>query len=171
VSQESPEFSVADSGECQLKLKQAINSDRPVVDLDKFIETQGVEIIHGGDRAYYSSIKDEIHLPKFECFTSATAYYSTVMHELAHATGHSSRLNRPLGNDFGSPEYAFEELIAEIAACMVCQDLGIKYQLENHASYLKGWIACLKDDKTAFVRAFSKAQMASCPINLIHSYP
>ncbi len=160
-----------------LAIKQPVNSDRPVADLDKFIKAQEVEIIIGGDSAYYSSIQDQIHLPPFDCFSSATGYYSTALHELAHSTGHSSRLNRPLGNKFGSPEYAFEELIAEITSCMVCQDLGVEYQLENHASYLKSWISrlqeaeqrglglcpvkrLLQEDKTVFVKAMGKATAA-----------
>lgn len=144
-----------------LAVKEQVNSDKPVADLDQFIEAQSVEIVIGGDRAYYSSSKDQIHMPPFENFSSAIGYYSTVLHELAHATGHSSRMNRPLGNKFGSPEYAFEELVAEIATCMVCQDLKVEYQLENHASYLKSWISRLSEDKNAFVKAMKQAETAS----------
>jgi antirestriction protein ArdC len=143
-----------------LEIKEKVNCDRPVANLEKFVNNQGVEIITVGDSACYSSQEDKIYMPSFDSFTNATGYYSTVLHELAHSTGHSSRLNRPLGNKFGSPEYAFEELIAEIASCMVCQDLAVDYQLENHASYLKSWISRLHEDKTAFVRAMSKAQSA-----------
>jgi antirestriction protein ArdC len=95
----------------------------------------------GSNVACYSSKLDRISMPNYEHFSSREAYYGTYLHELTHWTGHQSRCNRPLGNSFGSAAYAFEELIAEIGAAIVTNQIGIDSQLENHASYLSCWLA------------------------------
>jgi antirestriction protein ArdC len=78
-----------------------------------------------------------------------------------HWTGHSSRCNRPLNNKFGSRAYAFEELLAELGAAMVCNELGINSELEHHAAYLDSWLSILKGDKKAFFQAAQKAAIAA----------
>ena len=83
-----------------------------------------------------------------------------MFHELSHWTGHSSRLDRKRGNRFGSKEYAFEELIAEISASFICCQLGFKYSTQ-HSAYVQSWIKVLKEDKTAIFRASSQAQKAA----------
>jgi len=50
---------------------------------------------------------------------------ATLLHELTHWTGHPSRVNRPLGNSFGTKDYAFEELIAELGASYLCAQFEI----------------------------------------------
>ena len=62
-----------------------------------------------------------------------------------HSTGHNTRLDRPLGNRFGSPAYAREELIAELASVLACYRLRIGYELEQHSAYLKSWASALKE--------------------------
>ena len=112
------------------------------------------------DRACYKSLKDQILMPKKEQFKTGEGFYSTMFHELSHWTGHSSRLDRKQGNRFGSKEYAFEELIAEISASFICCQLGFKYSTQ-HSAYVQSWIEVLKEDKTAIFRASSQAQKAS----------
>src|SRR5664279_3473716 len=46
--------------------------------------------------AYYRPGADFISLPRFEAFKSAATFYATAFHELGHATGHKSRLDRDL---------------------------------------------------------------------------
>jgi len=84
----------------------------------------GVTVRIGGDRAFYALGTDHVQMPPRHVFSSAEGWYSTVLHELGHATGHPSRLNRDLRNTYGSPDYAREELRAEIAQVMVCAELG-----------------------------------------------
>ena len=67
--------------------------------------------------AFYSVTDDKICMPPRESFKSANSYYATMLHEIAHSTGHPSRLNRPLNNKFGTKDYAYEELIAEFSKC------------------------------------------------------
>lgn len=102
-------------------------------------------------------------LPEFKFFSSAKSYYATLLHELAHSTGHGTRLNRDLSGSFGSNKYAREELIAEIAATFVASELNIsdELNLENHASYLASWIEILKNDNRAFFTAVTQARLAS----------
>ena len=76
-----------------------------------------------GDRAFYSLNNDEIVLPERGQFPSANQYYQTAPHELGHSTGHPERMNRKtliqgIEGGFGSPDYAKEELRAEISAMM-----------------------------------------------------
>ena len=116
----------------------------------------------GGHRAYYSPVTDSIHLPKFEHFNDASGYYSTAMHELAHWTGHTSRLNREFGKRFGDQAYAFEELIAELSAAFTCAHLGITAETrQDHAEYVADWLKALKGDRNAIITASSQAAKAS----------
>jgi antirestriction protein ArdC len=82
-------------------------------------------------------------------------------HELAHWTGHSSRLARSLAGRFGCEAYAVEELIAELAAAMLGAELGLPVaHLDHHASYLASWLKVLKSDSRAILSAAAKAEEA-----------
>jgi antirestriction protein ArdC len=109
--------------------------------------------------AYYQATKDLIGMPALSSFRSLADYHATLLHEAVHATGHQSRLDRKLANRFGSEAYAFEELIAELGAAMLCMKTGIDGQLQ-HASYIGSWLKVLKQDKNAIIKAASKAQAA-----------
>lgn len=123
----------------------------------------GANIAHnGGHRAFYRPVTDSIHLPVFEHFKTSSGYYSTAFHELAHWTGHKSRLDREFGSRFGDNAYAFEELIAELSAAFTCARLGINSETrQDHAEYIKHWLTVLKGDKNAIITASSQAAKAS----------
>lgn len=113
------------------------------------------------DRAYYSSLQDHIVLPPQEAFVSQEQYLGTLLHEMGHSTGHSDRLNRPLGNGFGSVDYAKEELRAEISAIFSQKELGIDLKTEhidNHSAYLNSWIQVLKNDPNEIYKASSDSE-------------
>ena len=116
----------------------------------------------GGDRAYYDSFNDEIHLPKLGTFVRVQEYYSTKAHECIHSTGHEKRLNRDLANKFGSKKYGREELIAEMGATYFMNLLGIETSqtFENNVAYVNNWIQAIKEDERAVVVAAGKAQKA-----------
>lgn len=116
-----------------------------------------------GDRACYIPSKDYIEIPSFDKFHNPEAYYSTLSHELAHWTGHKSRLDRELNTSrFDNEAYAFEELIAELSAAFLCAQLGVENTPRpDHASYLKSWLKVLNNDKRAIFTAASKAQAAT----------
>ena len=137
------------------------NTAPRIAEAEALIKAQQAKIVVGGNVACYVPKKDQIHMPPYESFNSAESYYATMVHELAHRTGHKSRLNRDLDGGKESASYAFEELIAELTAAFVCSVLGISPELENHASYLASWIALLKNDNKAFFRAYGLAQSAA----------
>ena len=113
-------------------------------------------------RAYYSPGADFVHMPALELFHTTGAYLATLAHELTHWTGHESRLNRSQLNAFGSKDYAFEELVAEIGAAFVGARLGIVGEhLDNHAAYLASWLKALRDDNRAIFKAAALAQTAA----------
>lgn len=137
------------------------NTAPRIAEAEALIEAQQAKIVVGGNRACYAPKLDQIHMPKYESFSSAEAYYATLIHELGHRTGHESRLDRDLSGGKQSASYAFEELVAELTAAFVCSVLNIEPELENHASYLASWISLLKDDNKVFFRAYSQAQAAA----------
>ena len=101
---------------------------------------------------------DHIQLPPDFAFNGPEEFAATALHELAHWTGHPSRLNRDLQNRYGSSAYAMEELRAELASAFVANELGIPTDIPHHASYIASWIKPLKDDKREIFRAAADAQ-------------
>lgn len=121
-------------------------------------------MVREGPRACYSPAFDRVELPARAQFHSATGYYATLFHELAHATGHTSRLNRPGitgAAAFGSGTYSREELVAEMGAAFVMAAAGLEDDTEQHAAYLKSWIAALRGDARLAVTAAGQAQKAA----------
>jgi antirestriction protein ArdC len=117
------------------------------------------------DRAWYAPKSDTVGMPTRGLFHSSEDYYSTLFHELAHSTGHESRIGREGFENpvqFGSDSYSKEELVAECTAAMLCGVTGIGTQtLDNSAAYLRTWIARLKSDSKLIVQAASAAQKAA----------
>jgi hypothetical protein len=126
---------------------------------EAFIKNTRAKILHGGARACYIPSLDQINLPEKESFNSNADYYATAYHELIHYTGAEKRLARLKNDSFGSEGYAFEELIAELGASMLCAYNGINAQLQ-HASYIDSWIKALRGDKKFIISASAKAQKA-----------
>ncbi|MBN2683413.1 MAG: DUF1738 domain-containing protein, partial [Bacteroidales bacterium] len=142
--------------------KEQINSCEFV--LDAYSDKPEI-ILSKEDRAYYTLHNDKISMPYHDFFESMQEYYSTLFHELTHSTGHSKRLNRDMSGKFGTPQYALEELIAELTALFLCADTGIAYYtMDNSAAYIQGWnksvLKLLKEDNKAIFKAAAEAQKA-----------
>jgi HK97 family phage prohead protease len=132
-----------------------------VQELEDAISEVGAKISNSGDRAYYRPSTDEIVIPPFENFKTKQGYYATVAHEMMHWTGHESRLNRLNMDKFGSPAYAYEELVAEIAASFFMSAFNLSPEIrEDHAQYLKNWLTTLKSDPEALPKAMKDAEKA-----------
>ena len=116
--------------------------------------------IAGAADAFYLAADDAIRLPSWQRFEDPLDRQRICLHELIHATGHPSRLDRDLTNPFGSPGYAREELIAELGAAFVCAALAIPPTV-RHASYIASWLDVLRDDKRAIFKAASAASKAA----------
>ena len=116
-----------------------------------------------GFAAAYSPREDMIRMPSPKMFRSPEDYYHTLFHEMTHATGHGSRLDREgITNPikFGSERYSREELIAELGAAFLSNQAGIldKVRFANSAAYLQSWTRNLEQDPTLIVSAASQAQ-------------
>jgi antirestriction protein ArdC len=122
-------------------------------------------ILHGHQRAFYKPATDTLHMPIPACFHRPESYCATLYHELVHASGHRSRLNRKTLTDlclFGDPTYAKEELVAEMGAAYLCGVCGIaNITIDASAAYLQSWMAVLRHDPTMLVQAAAQAQRAA----------
>lgn len=115
----------------------------------------------GGDRAFYVPGADRIQMPSREQFTSAAGLYATWAHEMAHSTGHGSRLKRDMSGTMGTAAYAREELVAELGAYLVCNRLEISSSAENHAAYLGSWAKVLREGPKVLFKVLSDATKAA----------
>lgn len=160
-------------------LKKSIEGEKPDLDSESFefddvfsdISNRiGVPVKHTDKgQAFYVPSQDRIEMPAPEWFkdtefgTAAQHYYSTLAHEFIHSTGHKSRLDRIKANArFGNPEYAFEELVAEMGAAFTCALVGVSpAPREDHARYLNNWMRAIKDNPKAIFDATKFAQKAT----------
>ena len=151
-----------------LKLKPREDQVRPEWDAhrdaEKVIAASGPAVQHvAGDRAYYRMAEDKIVLPEPSQFPTRNGYYQTALHECGHATGHPDRMNREtlkegLASGFGSPEYAREELRAEISAMMTGERVGVGHDPQRGAAYVENWVKVLEKDPHEIHRAARDAQ-------------
>ena len=127
----------------------------------------GMDYRHGGDRAYFAGGPDYVQMPTKQQFPNESDYYATALHELVHWTGKSDRLGRKklIGDKHGSNSYAFEELVAELGASILCGELGIHngYR-DDHAKYIGHWLDIMRGDSKAIMDA---AGMASKAVDVI----
>ncbi|NOW47521.1 antirestriction protein ArdC [Novosphingobium sp. SG751A] len=127
---------------------------------EEVIAASGVPFRIGGGKAFYVPSADYVQVPPQPAFFEQVNYYRTALHELCHAVGHSSRLDRKLTNPFGSKDYAREELVAEMGSAFLCAALGIVPTV-RHADYLGSWLEVLREDNRAIFRAASQASKAA----------
>ncbi len=151
------------------KIEQPEVEDEVIVDAETVIENMPKKPPiknDGGNKAYYMTISDSVHVPVKGAFDKIQQYYGVLFHELIHSTGNAKRLDRNMKGNQQSKEYAFEELIAEIGAAYLCGVTDIDYYtLQNSAAYLKGWMSKLKSeittDKSFLFRSVFAATRAS----------
>lgn len=130
--------------------------------ISDYLSRENIPLHFGGNAAYYAPTEDAITLPRKEAFSQTAEYYSTAFHEIVHSTGHNTRLNRQILNQFGSKEYAREELVAEMGAAYSLGRLGIDTQssLTNSTAYIQSWKKRIEEDKYLFVSTAGKAEKA-----------
>jgi len=167
-------YSVFNSSQCEIPAEKvpeltgaADNDFAPIAKCEHLVELMPnpPSVLHDAAAAYYLPATDSVHLPMCQRFDSPEAYYATLFHELTHASGHESRLNRPGITDvaaFASRSYSKEELIAEMGAAYLCGHTGIENEtLDNSAAYIAGWLRRLRNDKKLVVHAAASAQKAA----------
>ncbi|KAA0510173.1 ArdC family protein [Enterobacter vonholyi] len=131
----------------------------PLPQAEALFRNSGATIIAKGQNAFFAPSTDEIHLPERRLFSDAANFYATGLHELVHWSGAKSRLNREMKGKFGSEDYAFEELIAELGSAFLMADLGIVGEVQ-HESYIASWLKALRNDKRYIFKAASAASKA-----------
>lgn len=142
-----------------------LNTEELLQKRDTLLKNMNVDFSEGGDKAFYNPSRDRITLPEMNRFETEYDYMATLLHEAGHATGHISRLNRDMTGVFGSPEYAKEELRAEIASAFTEQELGLDYEqnehMENHEAYVQNWIDVLENEPNELFAAIKDAEKIS----------
>ncbi len=139
----------------------------PIAECEKVIHAyqDPPSILQMGGQACYMPSLDRIWIPKPEQFSKPEEYYSTLFHELAHSTGHASRLARKGvvdRNSFNSHGYSFEELVAECGSAFLCAQAGIApATLNNSAAYIASWAKRLSHEPKWMVNAASQAAKAA----------
>jgi len=128
--------------------------------IEALIKASGITFHIGGDRAFYAPAEDYVQVPPPQAYFEPINWHRTALHELGHATGHRSRLNRDQSASYGTRKYAFEELVAELCAAFGCASLGIVPTV-RHADYIGYWLEILREDNRAIVRAASQASKAA----------
>lgn len=150
-------------------MPEYVKNNHPEITVDEAVKkisrNMEIEIINdGGNRAFYRPSEDKIHLPLPKFFETDYAYNSTALHELAHATGASHRLNRNISNPFGSLEYAYEELVAEISSCFTSHHIQAEqseFDITNHKAYVKGWIKSIEENPEVLIKAIKDANQVA----------
>ena len=160
-------FNVAQCEDVRLPRPQAEECCDPLDRAEAVVAgyREGPAIHHDSESAYYVPERDEVHLPPRGSFTDAHAYYATLFHELAHSTGHPSRLAREgyrTAARFGSERYSQEELVAEFGAAFLGGEAGIDpSRVEQSAAYIASWLRVLDDDRRLVVVAAGPGQRAA----------
>lgn len=138
--------------------------------IDRLLASSRCPVKEGADEAYYSVNADEIRIPSrhlYEHEGSASAFLRVLLHEMAHSTG--KPLGRDLKNKFGSPEYATEELVAELACLFTASALGFALDFTDmddefshrHVAYIQHWAKHITDNPDVLFRIVGKASKAS----------
>ena len=139
---------------------------------EQFFGAIGARIDEAGDRASYCPTEDLIRMPRSVWFHGGVGYYATLAHELGHWTGHGTRLARDFKGQFGDPDYAKEELVAELTAAYVLAANGLPgIERDRHAAYLDGWLKVLEDDPEAFPKAADLGQRAADYLTIAAAAP
>ncbi len=164
-------YSVFNAEQCSDVAAPAIETPErnftPIADAERVIAefVEGPRLEYGGHEASYRPKDDTVRLPMPDRFVSNEEFYGTAFHELVHATGHRSRLDRGLDQKlrpFGSADYSKEELVAEMGAACLCAVTGIApATVDNQAAYIAGWMKKLRQDKRCVVTAAGAAQKAA----------
>ena len=146
-------------------LLQAVDVVEPLAAAEAVVEgyADGPDVEYGpAFQAGYMPALDVIHMPSREQFGSVDRMYATLFHEIAHSTGHPTRLSRYQEGAFGSHEYGREELLAEFTAAFLCAETGIDPSTQaQNAAYIDSWTKTIGADKRLVVTAAASAQRAA----------
>jgi hypothetical protein len=154
------QFDEADAGAVPSKVSHDARADAIIAAL-------ALSMTHLADGAYFNPASEEVNIPPEECFfdtdrqSAGQAYYMVIFHEVVHWTKGPGRLRRATGNFYGSDGYAREELVAELAAAILAEHLGIGIGDEKrHSKYFQTWLSRTRDQETSLRHARREAVRA-----------
>ena len=158
-------FTVFNTDQCSDLPSEIVTATAPPPSMiepavENLIKASGIDFRIGGNRAFYVPAEDYVQVPPLAAYFEPINWHRTALHEMGHASGHPSRLNRDLSGVYGTKKYAFEELIAELCAAFSCASLGIVPTV-RHSDYIASWLEVLREDNRAIVRAASQASKAA----------
>ena len=130
--------------------------------LKGYMDSQEIDLLEGGDTAYYSPSNDNIGMPNPKQFQSVDGYLATLAHECIHSTKKESRLDRSFGfSMFGNEAYAREELVAELGSAILTRKLNVGSKIEHHSSYLQSWLRGITADPKYLFNSLAYANKAA----------
>ena len=128
--------------------------------IEDFLSATKADIVHEDlTNASYSTGRDIIDIPEIGQFDDSNRYYSTMLHELSHWTGHKTRCDRDLSGTFGSKSYGKEELVAELGSAMLCHELDIP-RIKENAAYVESWLTAIRENPNMLFSSATKAEKA-----------
>lgn len=155
-------FNLADT--TLYKDEEVKQEEMKLEEAEKFISSLNINIENNPTKCFYAPNLDFVSVPVITSFDSVNEYYAALFHELVHATGHESRLNRFKIFDFETKHknYSFEELVAELGSAYLCAQFNISNNnlIKNSSGYLQGWLESFENDYSLFFKASSAAQKA-----------
>jgi len=139
-----------------------LNENERIERCEELVKATGAVVKHGGDKAFFTPIRNFIKMPIINRFDNSEAYYSVLFHELTHWTGAPTRLARFARKAPSRKAYAKEELVAEMGANFLCFHTQITNEplIQNSASYIANWIEALKGNPKLIIQAAAQAQKA-----------
>lgn len=128
--------------------------------VDQLQVRMGVDVLQHESKAFYRISDDKVYMPDKSMFHTEQGYYATILHEMAHASGHENRLNREFGKSRDSDEYAIEELKAEISSAFLSMEIGFSMDSEhekNHQAYIQNWMRAIQNNQRILFDAIKEA--------------
>jgi antirestriction protein ArdC len=134
----------------------------PVPEIDRFVDALGANIVYfEADIAYYHFGPDKITTTPRGARQTAQ-HYTILLHELAHWTGHHTRLRRPFGFRVDQPVFAREEITAIVATFHLCAFFGLPMLgIPNQLGYADNYLPIIKDDSSAMRYALHEGRRAA----------
>lgn len=139
---------------------EALGERETIPHAEALIAATGADVRIGGGLAFYAPDPDFVQVPPQQFYPHQINWYRTVLHELGHWTGHSSRLGRDQSGWLDRAAYAREELVAELTSAFTCASLSIQPTV-RHSDYIGAWLEVLRCDEKAIFRAASAASKAA----------
>lgn len=140
---------------------EKLEAVEPVI--NDYLSRENIPVRNSLHENFYRPISDEIHMVDINQFKTPEEYYSVFLHEIVHSTGHQKRLDRLKLKPNRDKDYAFEELVAETAACYLTAHLNIANDklLDNSSAYIRSWLTALESNPYFFYQAAKQAEIAA----------